>query len=80
MYFRNGAKLSGMFIDDKADGYVEFEDSTGNIFQTENEEAKAMLQNTAIKRKKTISVDLTQFDRDKKEFVPGSFTKCRLYQ
>jgi hypothetical protein len=30
-----------MFIEDKADGYVEFEDSKGNMFQTENEEAKA---------------------------------------
>lgn len=29
-----------MFIEDKADGYVEFEDKNGNMFQSENEEAK----------------------------------------
>jgi len=30
-----------MFIEDKADGYVEFEDRAGNMFQSETEEAKA---------------------------------------
>jgi hypothetical protein len=79
MYFRNGSKLSGMFIDDKADGYVEFEDSAGNIFQTENSEAKAMQQTMTIKRRKTVLIDPMQFDLDKMKFVPGSFTKCRLY-
>lgn len=81
MFFQNGAKLSGMFIDDKADGYVEFEDNYGNIFQTENEEAKAMVVKAkTMKRKKTVLGDKFQYDRDKEEFVPGSFTKCRLYQ
>jgi hypothetical protein len=36
-----GDKLSGMFIDDRADGYVEYEDRFGNILQSESEEAKA---------------------------------------
>ncbi len=30
-----------MFIEDKADGYVEFEDKKGNMFQSETEEGKA---------------------------------------
>jgi len=37
----DGSKINGMFIEDKADGYVEFEDKNGNMFQSENEEAKA---------------------------------------
>lgn len=41
IFMKDGSKLSGMFIEDKADGYVEFEDQYGNLFQTENEEAKA---------------------------------------
>lgn len=28
----DGSKLNGMFIEDKADGYVEFEDKKGNMF------------------------------------------------
>lgn len=31
-----------MFIEDAADGFVEYEDKFGNIFQSENEEAKAV--------------------------------------
>jgi hypothetical protein len=38
----DGGKINGMFIEDKADGYVEFEDKEGNMFQTENEEAKTV--------------------------------------
>lgn len=34
-----------MFIEDKADGYVEFEDKKGNMFQSENEEGKAISKN-----------------------------------
>lgn len=41
-----------MFIEDKADGYCEFEDKDGNMFQSENEEAKA-----ANKSKKSGKVD-----------------------
>ena len=36
----DGGKLNAMFIEDKADGYAELEDKYGNMFQTENEEAK----------------------------------------
>lgn len=32
IFLKDGSKLSGMFIEDKADGYVEFEDSFGNMF------------------------------------------------
>jgi len=28
----DGGKINGMFIDDKADGYVEFEDRDGHMF------------------------------------------------
>ena len=38
----DGSKINGMFIEDKADGYVEFEDRKGNMFQSENEEGKAI--------------------------------------
>ena len=40
IFLADGSKLNGMFIEDKADGYVEFEDKNGNMFQSENEEAK----------------------------------------
>lgn len=32
LYFKDGSKLIGMFIEDKTDGYVEFEDNKGNMF------------------------------------------------
>ena len=38
-----------MFIEDKADGFVEFEDKDGNMFQTENDEAKAVKKVAAKK-------------------------------
>ena len=28
----NGNKINGMFVEDKADGYTEFEDKEGNVF------------------------------------------------
>lgn len=37
-----------MFIEDKADGYVEYEDSHGNMFLTENEEAKKASSSTQV--------------------------------
>lgn len=54
-----------MFIEDKADGHVEFEDTSGNVFQTENEEAKAA--------KKTKQTEVTKI-------TPGSFLNGKLYK
>jgi hypothetical protein len=56
-----------MFIEDKADGFVEFEDKDGNLFQTENEEAKA------VKKAKKGSSDPAAP-------IPGSFINGKLYQ
>lgn len=75
-----GDKLSGMFIDDRADGYVEYEDRFGNILQTESEEAKAQTETKLAKRKLNNIDEIMQFNRDKQEFVPGSFTNGKLYQ
>jgi len=36
----DGSKMSGFFTEDKAEGYVEYEDKHGNLFQSENEDAK----------------------------------------
>ena len=41
-----------MFIEDKCDGYVEYEDTYGNFFQTENEEAKANREAASTNTKK----------------------------
>ena len=46
---QNGAKLSGQFIKDQADGTVEYEDREGNVFQTEADAASA--DNINIKKK-----------------------------
>jgi len=54
-----------MFIDDQADGFVEFEDKDGNVFQTENNEAKEVK-----KGKKDTEVSNT----------PGVFLNGKLYQ
>ncbi len=62
-----GGKLNGMFIEDKADGFVEFEDKDGNLFQTENEEAKA------VKKAKKGSSDPAAP-------IPGSSINGKLYQ
>ena len=32
IFIAEGGKLSGMFIEDKADGYAEYEDKFGNMF------------------------------------------------
>ena len=61
-----GGKINGMFIEDKSDGYVEFEDKEGNMFQTENEEAKT------VKRGSTKAAVA--------HHQPGSFTNGKLYK
>jgi len=55
-----------MFIDDKADGFVEFEDKDGNMFQTDSNETKV-----AKKGKK---------DTEGPQDTPGAFINGRLYQ
>jgi hypothetical protein len=45
----DGAKLTGLFIKDQADGTVEFEDKEGNTFQTEADTNSAV--NLTTKRK-----------------------------
>jgi len=54
-----------MFIDDKADGFVEFEDKEGNMFQTDSNEAK-------VGKKSKRS--------DGPQDTPGAFINGRLYQ
>lgn len=62
----DGGKINGMFIDDKADGYVEFEDRDGHMFQTESEEAKIL--------KKSGNKTTTHSHQ------PGSFINGKLYK
>lgn len=67
-----------MFIEDKADGYVEFEDSKGNMFQSENEEAKAS-KSSAPRIKKVSGVSDLSTNDGPNSFLPGSFTNGKLY-
>lgn len=67
IFAAGGGKLNGMFIEDKADGFVEFEDKDGNMFQTENDEAKA------VKKVKKGASDVGANN-------PGSFINGKLYQ
>lgn len=62
---KDGSKLAGMFIEDAADGFVEYEDRMGNIFQSENEEAKA-------------AKDKSKEKRLEHKFIPGSFRDGKL--
>ncbi len=54
-----------MFIEDAADGFVEYEDRIGNIFQSENDEAKAVKDK--VKDKKS-----------EHKYIPGSFRDGKL--
>lgn len=66
-----------MFIEDKADGYVEFEDSKGNMFQTENEEAKA--SKATQQRSKKKDSQISERTEENNTYLPGSFTNGKLY-
>lgn len=69
-----------MFIEDKADGYVEFEDAKGNMFQSENEEAKAS-KVTQPKKMASSGKEVAAASADgPNSFLPGSFTNGRLYK
>ena len=67
-----------MFIEDKADGYVEFEDSKGNMFQTENEEAKA--SKATQQRSKKKDSQISERTEENNTYLPGSFTNGKLYK
>lgn len=75
IFMMDGAKLSGMFAEDKADGYVEFEDKNGNLFQSENEEASKA---TAGSKAKKISLSMKETKPG--QFIPGTFMNGRLYK
>lgn len=81
--FKDGGKLTAMFIEDKADGYAEMEDPWGNIFLTENEEAKAKQDRrggSRIRDTKQPSSNDPSINNKQKNNQPGSFTNGRLYQ
>lgn len=46
----DGSKMSGMFAEDRADGYVELEDKNGNLFKSENEDASKATSQTKAKK------------------------------
>ena len=81
----SGAKLSGQFIKDQADGTVEYEDKEGNIFQTQADPASA--ENVGLKKKKKgeapLSTRRTQAQQENEEaddtLQPGTFFNGRLY-
>ena len=81
----DGSKLTGQFIDDKAEGSVEFEDKGGHIFQTENDDSKgAKVTNVSksVKSKKISSGDgsmNSQTDRTN-QHPAGIFQNGKLYK
>jgi hypothetical protein len=80
--FREGGKLTAMFIEDQADGYAEMEDAWGNVFLTENDEAKAK-QRKGDKKNKAINLMEGKLQSQTGSVFhnqPGSFTNGRLYK
>lgn len=51
--------MSGFFTEDKAEGYIEYEDKHGNLFQSENEDAKHA---TKPQKQKKISLSSSKQD------------------
>lgn len=80
----DGSKLSGQFINDKADGTVEYEDKEGNIFQTE---ADVQSADNLHKNKKASKPGMSsrrnlqqQMESEIDESLqPGAFSNARLY-
>ena len=79
----SGAKLSGMFIKDQADGSMEYEDKEGNVFQTETDAAAAGNSHALSKAKRPTSGRRNlkqQAEDDPADNVqPGAFYNGRLY-
>lgn len=38
IFLADGGKMTGVFVSDKLEGYLEFEDKAGNFFQCEKED------------------------------------------
>lgn len=79
----DGSRLSGQFINDKADGTVEYEDKEGNIFQTEADVQSADNLHNMNKSKPSLGSRRNlqqQMDSDVDvSLQPGAFSNARLY-
>lgn len=80
--------MNGHFFEDKADGNVEFEDKSGNIFTTEATDTKIQSKISAasksITSKKKSNAESSMASNTERggnsEFLPGMFVNGKLYK
>ncbi len=61
--------MTGVFVQDKLEGYLEFEDKVGNFFQCEKEDKIEKKPKKSVGNSQTIDLN-----------KPGSFFNGRLYK